>query len=49
MSGITYQTFERDFRIERQLGKGNYATVYQVRHLIDQRQYAFKCMELATL
>jgi hypothetical protein len=49
MSGITYATFERDFRLEGKLGKGNYATVTKVQHLIDQRTYAHKCIELTSL
>lgn len=49
MSAITFQTFERDFRYEKLLGKGNYATVTQVLHLVDNRKYAHKCIEIASL
>lgn len=48
MSGISYSTFERDFKLEKRLGKGNYATVTQVTHLLDQRSYAHKCIEMAS-
>lgn len=48
MSGITYQSFERDFRIEKRLGKGNYAVVNQVLHLLDHHSYAHKCIEFAS-
>jgi hypothetical protein len=44
MSGISYLSFERDFRFERRLGKGNYAIVNQVIHLLDNRSYAHKCI-----
>lgn len=49
MSGINYATFEKDFRTTKRLGKGNYATVTEVQHLLDQRTYAHKCIELPTL
>lgn len=42
MSGISYTTFERDFRLENRIGKGNYATVIKVQHILDMRSYAHK-------
>lgn len=49
MSAISYSTFERDFRREKTLGKGNCSTVTQVYHLVEQRSYALKLTELDTL
>jgi serine/threonine protein kinase len=48
MSGISYTTFERDFRFENRIGKGNYATVLKVQHLLDLRSYALKSIEVPT-
>ena len=42
MSAIPYQTFQQDFRIDKQLGKGNCATVSLVHHLPESRTYALK-------
>jgi len=49
MSAISYTSFEKDFRFERRLGKGNYSTVEQVYHTLDQRSYAHKVTELTCI
>ncbi len=48
MSGISYSTYQRDFQSENRIGKGNYAAVTKVRHMLDMRTYAHKCIEVAT-
>ena len=48
MSAITYANFERDFRYEKRIGKGNCSFVNQVWHNIDQCSYAHKISYLNT-
>lgn len=42
MSNIPASSFDRDFKFHRLLGKGNYASVSEVYHLIDKKKYAVK-------
>jgi serine/threonine protein kinase len=49
MSAISYSSFQRDFRFQQNLGKGNYSTVNQVLHNVDSRTYAHKITELSSI
>lgn len=42
MSNIPTSTFDQDFKFQRLLGKGNYATVSEVYHVLDKKKYAVK-------
>jgi hypothetical protein len=49
MSAISYPCFEKDFMVEKRLGKGNCSVVNQVFHIPEQKYYALKVTELPGL
>lgn len=42
MSNIPVNVFDQDFKFQRMLGKGNYASVSEVYHVLDKKKYAVK-------
>lgn len=49
MSSITFSTFEKDFSIEKRLGKGNCATVSLAYHKPSEKYYAVKISQLKNM